>query len=360
MGVSCPLFHTTRTTGSASVDACVCKLGYFMNYDNASFVLEDGEEVLTYTDRWCEECPPSSSGYDCTEPGNDLEKLKIQPGFWRSWSLSPQVQKCYHEDFCLGASSDDENATASEAAARRRRLDSHQNTGVCVSGHRGPFCMLCDDNYIHDAEGVCTECTGSVALSFIFPGLIILLVIVLAIQACRSGRFKAIADAAFEANRAGDESMVEDSIEVIKEEVKADLKAKATEASLAAAKSAKEKALGSKLVRSVSNKMQTTATETADRCGCTKKKVAKLQVKARILISLIQVITQLGVVFSIPYPEFYSNVLSWISVLSLDLFEMMPLGCSIPCIVGQASNHRFAARCERRAIESREGVRHAR
>ena len=34
--------------------------------------------------------------------------------------------------------------------------------------------------------------------------------------------------------------------------------------------------------------------------GCTPKRLASLQVKFRILVSLVQVISQLGVVFSIP------------------------------------------------------------
>ena len=363
VGVACPQYHTTLTTGSAALDECVCKMcvtgtepaplltrqpchcslagaysnptlhsGFFMNYDsNASLSLTNAStEDLTYTKRWCEECPSESSGYDCSQPGNDLVTLRILPGFWRSWSLTTLVQKCYHPAFCLGAGAE-ENATTVEAAARRRRLNSHQPAGgACVPGHQGPFCALCVDNYIRTADGSCTECTGSVALSFIFPGIIILLVILLAIRACRNGRIQALADAAFDAARGGDESVIDDAVAAVQEEVQAEM----TDAGVAVAKRAKEKLEKTvsatsqiELARSMSSKAQDAA---AERCGCTGKRMDKVQVKVRILISLVQVITQLGVVFSIPYPDFYTNLLSLISVFSLDLFELMPFGCSIP------------------------------
>ena len=41
-------------------------------------------------------------------------------------------------------------------------------------------------------------------------------------------------------------------------------------------------------------------------------------------------ISALGVVFSIPYPEFYNDLLEKLRVLSLDFIEAMPLDCTIP------------------------------
>ena len=38
-------------------------------------------------------------------------------------------------------------------------------------------------------------------------------------------------------------------------------------------------------------------------------------------------LTQLGVVYSIPYPPLYTNLLSWIGVLQLDLINVLPIGC---------------------------------
>ena len=52
-----------------------------------------------------------------------------------------------------------------------------------------------------------------------------------------------------------------------------------------------------------------------------------LAVKLRILISMIQVLSQLGVVYSIPFPDLYSNLLRWVGLLELNFVDMLPLGC---------------------------------
>jgi len=47
----------------------------------------------------------------------------------------------------------------------------------------------------------------------------------------------------------------------------------------------------------------------------------------RILISMIQVLSQLGVVYSIPFPGLYANLLRWVGALELNFVEILPLGC---------------------------------
>ena len=53
----------------------------------------------------------------------------------------------------------------------------------------------------------------------------------------------------------------------------------------------------------------------------------RLMVKLRILISMIQVLSQIGVVYSIPFPSLYANLLRWTGLLELNFIDMMPLGC---------------------------------
>ena len=55
-----------------------------------------------------------------------------------------------------------------------------------------------------------------------------------------------------------------------------------------------------------------------------------LGTEGKILISLVQVIGSLKVVFSIPYPPLYVQVTRWLSLLEFNLFDMMPLGCAFP------------------------------
>ena len=50
-------------------------------------------------------------------------------------------------------------------------------------------------------------------------------------------------------------------------------------------------------------------------------------VKLRILISMIQVLSQIGVVYSIPFPSLYANLLRWTGLLELNFIDILPLGC---------------------------------
>ena len=47
------------------------------------------------------------------------------------------------------------------------------------------------------------------------------------------------------------------------------------------------------------------------------------------MISLTQVLNSLGIVFSIPYPSLYNSLIAYLSIFSLDIFGVMPLGCSV-------------------------------
>ena len=54
---------------------------------------------------------------------------------------------------------------------------------------------------------------------------------------------------------------------------------------------------------------------------------AGMQVRAKIFLSLIQVLIQIGPVFEIVFPPVFSSVLNWTGILQLDLFSLMPLPC---------------------------------
>ena len=52
------------------------------------------------------------------------------------------------------------------------------------------------------------------------------------------------------------------------------------------------------------------------------RKTEKHLIRIRILISLVQVTSQLGLVFSIPYPPFYNRMVSYLGVFSLDFLSV--------------------------------------
>ena len=56
-------------------------------------------------------------------------------------------------------------------------------------------------------------------------------------------------------------------------------------------------------------------------------KWTKWSTKIRILISFVQVLTPLGVVYSIPFPSAYDSLMRWLNVFDLNLIEIMPLAC---------------------------------
>ena len=51
------------------------------------------------------------------------------------------------------------------------------------------------------------------------------------------------------------------------------------------------------------------------------------QVRAKIFLSLIQVLSQIGHIFGIAFPPIFAGVLKWAGVLQLDIFSAMPLNC---------------------------------
>ena len=67
------------------------------------------------------------------------------------------------------------------------------------------------------------------------------------------------------------------------------------------------------------------------------RKFGKMAVKLRILISLFQMLSGIGVTFAIPYPDFYKDVVRWISsIVQIDLPSAMPFDCFVPIGFGES------------------------
>ena len=355
----------------------MCKAGFFMNYVNARY----SGSLLEFERRVCDSCP-AVGGYDCSLPGNALETLRIRPGYSRSYNLSTTVFQCVRKKFCTGT-----NAILNDSLA----LDdvvSNLNVGRgCAPNHAGPLCELCADSFILTSEG-CVKCTGDRNLSFVLPGVAIALAVAVAIYCCRSGRLKAFADLTMEATRGS-----EDALEAVKLAAESQIKRKvegkwtkdeerdSTRERLAAGDVVSAEStslaedspsisfhpsppaspplhspppppdsqspppdspletpppLGSVLSLDAPTKAPRKSRTRSTRRSAlkvtklTKQRMVSLQVKFRILVSLVQVVAQIGIVFSIPYPEFYDALISILGIFTLDLIEVMPLKCSIP------------------------------
>eukprot|EP00966_Prymnesium_polylepis_P057652 1334931-Prymnesium_polylepis.1 len=186
-------------------------------------------------------------------------------------------------------------------------------------------CELCADGYVKAADGACTECNGDVAGWLVLAALVLIGFIGAAVYFSRNGRMKGVVgfvDAAFEAGKEAPEDAVYAAADAVKE--------KAKEITIEEANDlAHEMIDANQNVHDVSDILSAAVEKTKDagrKCGITPKRVESFQVKARILVSLVQVISALGVVFSIPYPPFYDDLVAFYGVFSLDLFTVMPLG----------------------------------
>ena len=71
----------------------------------------------------------------------------------------------------------------------------------------------------------------------------------------------------------------------------------------------------------------------ADKAGETRTSIPfsirllRARVRAKIYMSLIQVLSSIGTVFEIAFPPIFSGMMKWVGVLQLDIFSALPLDC---------------------------------
>ncbi|GMH90277.1 hypothetical protein TrST_g7328 [Triparma strigata] len=109
----------TKFENSTDVGACACPKGTYDNMEKS--------------------CVDVFEGVDRTTSGMTLETLKIEPGYWRTNSRSPDVRVCPVSDACTGGNS----------------------TNYCREGHTGPYCKLCIDGWTEDPLMLCKSCENS-------------------------------------------------------------------------------------------------------------------------------------------------------------------------------------------------------
>ena len=284
----CPEGATTSGAGATSVSECTCQPTLFLD--------EAGS---------CSQCAaleqPGMGGTNCAQPGSTLDDLEVQPGFWRQNISSRLVRKCtLNPDACIGGNI----------------------TSQCAPGHRGPLCDLCEDNY-HGGNGkACTLCEGSVGVSIAMPilGVLIAVGVVIALLSRlrkKKGGFRdavgKLRDVVDNADGSGG-----DVAGALQDAVKAETGLDALDDRYA-------------MAEAVQGKAETLAEGGGEKARLAKVvgKLAGFGVKLRILISFEQVLTQLGVSFSITYPPFYTQMLAAIDSINLSV-GVLPFACLFP------------------------------
>ena len=274
------------------------------------------------------------------------------------------VWQCFAADYCIGGSDCQGNSTKGTLC-----------DGYCAEHHHGPYCALCVDGYILSGEG-CTKCEGNAIATFAVPLAVVVVFLLAAIYACRLGIMTAVTNevmnAAFEVGKAGEagDSILTDAIDAAVDQTlqgdETPAAASSLPPSLPPSPPPYETGLGSsssdvegttasspsqlavtvssvtvasgrggwspsKFVRrhSLRRRSIEAARSTGRKAKWLARRAVSLQVKFRILVSLVQVVSQLGVIFAIPYPPFYDDLVSILGVFSLDIIEFMPIGCLI-------------------------------
>ena len=222
--------------------------------------------TLVHAESRCELCP-NSNGFDCREVGNAVEALAIPPGFWRANELSSVVRECPISRFCVNCARYPTHEFC--AALTEESSDAaERRRRLSVDEVSQENWRLCRQ---HHTGAYCSLCTdgffmsrGSLTGSGDGRGCV----------ECPQSTFGLFVFPVFVFSL-----MLAFSIFFC-------------------------------------------------RRGCGHgKRILNVQGKMRILISYVQVIAQLTVTFSIPYPPFYDALMDAIGVFLLDLIEPMPLEC---------------------------------
>jgi hypothetical protein len=105
-------------------------------------------------------CAPCFRGSDCAGDGSPftLEEIPLLEGHWR---LSNRSRKTYRCQSGMCPSPDDEGAATRRQLERGSLRAGVQGQG-CLVGHRGPKCAVCDEGWALGPTGLCDECTTEV------------------------------------------------------------------------------------------------------------------------------------------------------------------------------------------------------
>ena len=273
---------------------CVCKATFLMNGEPPPPDVNDT--------RTCTSCP--SQGVDCDSEGVTLARLVLYDGFWRAHNLSTNVQPCFEPKRCVPRWHDNGTFTP------------------CAPGNTGPYCQVCEPNFYRSlSDQTCHECDGSEAAAFAIPLVMLTLFVGALVYVCAKGEKTQLRTVIDTALNIAAEQNTEDGTATIQQVLEEEAQAKVEEAVEQAATDVV--AAGQVAVTVVAGESRMSRLKDFWR-----RRGDEVLVKVRVLISLVQVLSALGVVFVIPYPPVYTDLVNWLGLFELDLIKVMPLSCS--------------------------------
>jgi hypothetical protein len=294
---------TTEQEGADSISQCVCEVGTFASLTRAEMMQATNDSSRVAADAFeCRSCVSiQANAYaemtNCTAPGVTLDTIPVVRGHWRQNPRAQYVRMCDLEEACLGG----------EIAGDTS----------CADGHTGPVCDLCVQDPLHfGGRGtpcqLCSDAGDPVVTVTVYAigGAVILIAIVAAMAVCKR-RAAQVAKTALALARKD---------EVGKEGERGKIKRQATRRI--------------KLTREATQSLAASAgvsEATWSRLAQLGALVGSFGVKIRILISLCQVVGQLGLIFDVTYPAFFTETLKSISNINIPI-DLLPFGCIFPSL----------------------------
>ena len=288
--VVCGLGLSTTSTGKVHVFDCLCNAG---TYGNGSISV-------------CHVCPPLGS--NCSVPGATLQELPILPGWWRVSTEYASLHRCSPSWRCIGTW----NATA-------RATNGTED--LCAPGHKGPYCALCASGFFLGQEGGCSPCEeaseGGGSAGTIVVGVVVGVFLFSMCGYCYCMRKR---------QHSTPPSLPGSWQNNLKDLLDEDLTAIPTD------------------VDDINLAMNTVATDTAvgkavggggarwrkmfHVFGKLASRLSNNATKIKMLVTLYQILSTIGGVFSIDYPDEYMALLKWLSIANVDFLSFVPLACT--------------------------------
>lgn len=304
---------TTAALGSNASEQCACRTGYYAHGTRERDAPVDARLK-------CASCRPGSN---CSSLGITLETLPLDPGYWRGAPTAVEVYECRLRDACLGGP-----------------LNASSGLSRCSEGHTGVLCDVCEPGYFMGNQR-CNACiseerTANVLLVVIVFALVPLLIVACAIcRARRRGR-KRRAERAGRCNGRADRAakrMVAaaaapgsngDSLPALPS-LKKPVARKHTLSCVALPPRMSQHANRIRASSVFQKAEEAAVIATSEMPGELR---ARLAVKSKVVVSMIQILALLAPAFNIQWPSNYSLVVgSFGAVFNVNPLSMLGLEC---------------------------------
>jgi hypothetical protein len=242
------------------------------------------------------------------------EDFRLQPGFWRTSPNSSNIMACPAAELCLQAASG-------------------VNAFTCAPGHTGAMCTVCADGWARGTGLRCETCVGGDLTAFAVWLTLCLLMLPLAYFMLRSlkrkvsGRIKARSESGVAISRSRTMTVDELGHAVPAPRTLCD-KFKAAMTS------------GQGHVRGIMKKAKSGILVGAEMSGLSEfigdveggepagdSWWRKMTVRLKIMVTFLQVLSQIHTVYDIPYPESFVRFIQRMAFVNLDFIDVMRVGC---------------------------------